>query len=210
MPDTHDLGGVEAVYAAIPHIDKDYEYDERWEWTLMAVLRLGAKKGLYTMDAYRHAIERLPRDYYLQKSYYDRMLSGATRAHLDAGVLTEDEIMLHLEPHVRMAPTEAMGPGHAGADDPQAVRFQPGDRVRVRMLPDGHVRAPAYVRGHAGTIVDRGRHALAFPGRSGHWEKAAAEFTYRVEFDRRDLWPDTPDGGTVTVDLSDGYLEPVV
>ncbi|WPB58279.1 SH3-like domain-containing protein [Xylophilus sp. GOD-11R] len=208
MPDVHDLGGATG-FGAIPHLEKDYEYHERWEWTLMAVLRLGAKKGWYRTDAYRHALERLPRDFYLSKSYYDRMLSGITNAYFEAGIVTPDEIRQHLEPHVQIPMSGPRGPGHAGAAEPQRVRFAAGDRVRVRAdLPDGHVRAPAYVRGHAGTIVDRGRHALPFPGRVGHREEGAAEFTYRVEFDRRELWEDATDAGTVIVDLSDSYLEP--
>jgi len=208
MADAHDLGGLSG-FAAIPHIDKDYEYDERWEWTLMAVLRLGVKKGFYPMDTYRHTVERLPRDFYLGKSYYDRMLTGATRAHIEGGVLSESDIMQQMEVPVSVPVVLPMGTGHAGSAAPQTVRFQPGDRVRVRAdLPAGHVRAPAYVLGHSGTIIDRGRHALAFPGRAGHREAAVAEFTYRVEFDRRTLWSDAPDAGTVTVDLSDSYLEP--
>ncbi|QHI99129.1 nitrile hydratase subunit beta [Xylophilus rhododendri] len=208
MPDTHDLGGI-AGFGAIPHLEKDYEYNERWEWTLMAVLRLGAQKGWYRTDAYRHALERLPRDFYLSKSYYDRMLSGITNAYLEAGIVTAGEIEQHLEPHIRIPISTPRGPGHAGAERPELVRFQAGDRVTVRSpLPDGHVRAPAYVRGKTGTVVDRGRHALPFPGRVGHREPGAAEFTYRVEFERRELWADALDAGTVIVDLSDSYLNP--
>jgi nitrile hydratase len=207
MSDVHDLGGV-AGFGAIPHIDKDYEYDERWEWTLMAVLRLGAKKGWYRTDAYRHAVERLPRAFYLGNSYYDRMLSGITRAHIEAGIVTEEEIKRHLDEHIVIPAVAPMQPGHAGSDTPEVGRFKAGDRVTVRASLAGHVRAPAYVRGHTGTIVDRGRHALPFPGRVGHREPGAAEFTYRVEFDRRALWADASDGGTVIVDLSDSYLEP--
>ncbi len=207
MSDAHDLGGTSS-FGAVTGIALDYEYDERWEWTLMAVLRLGVKKGWYRTDAYRHALERLPRDFYLEKAYYDRMLSGVTRAHIEAGVVTEAEIKRHLEEHVEIPAVRPMGPGHAGSDAPGIARFQPGERVRVRSpLPAGHVRAPAYVRGKVGTVVDRGRHALLFPGRVGHCEETAPEFTYRVEFNRNDLWDDALDKGTVIVDLSDGYLE---
>lgn len=208
MPDVHDLGGV-GGFGAIPHLDKDYEYGERWEWTLLALVRLGAAKGWYRTDAYRHAVERLPRDFYLHNSYYDRMLSGITRAHIEAGKVTEDEIVAQLAVPVPVPPVLPRGPGHAGAEAPQVARFKAGDRVRVRSpLPAGHVRAPAYVRGHVGTVVDQGRHALPFPGRVGHREEGAAEFTYRVAFDRRDLWPDATDAGAVVADLSDSYLEP--
>ncbi|MDM0015077.1 nitrile hydratase subunit beta [Variovorax sp. J22P168] len=207
MPDVHDLGGASG-FGAIPGIEGDFEYDERWEWTLMAVLRLGVKKGWYRTDAYRHAVERLPNEFYLHNAYFDRMLSGVTRAHIEAGIVTEDEIKAHLEDHVTIPAVKAMGPGHSGPAPTQTVRLQPGDSVRVRSpLPDGHVRAPAYVRGHIGTILHCGRHALAFPGEAGHRMDATSEFTYRVEFDRRSLWSDALDDGAVVVDLSESYLE---
>lgn len=207
MPDVHDLGGARG-FEAVSGIEGDFEYEERWEWTLMAVLRLGVKKGWYRTDAYRHAIERLPRDFYLGKAYYDRMLSGVTQAHVEAGIVTEDEIKKYLDDHVTIPTVRAMGPGHAGSGSAQSARFQPGERVQVlSALPDGHVRAPAYVRGHMGTIVDCGRHALAFPGQAGHGMDATPEFTYRVKFDRRTLWSDATDNGTVIADLSESYLE---
>lgn len=207
MPDVHDLGGA-GGYGAIPDIGKDQEYEERWEWTLMAVLRLGVKKGWYRTDAYRHAVERLPREFYRNNAYYDRMLSGVTRVHIEAGVICEDDLRKHLQDQVTIPVVVPMLPGHGGSGSAQATRFQPGERVRVRSpLPEGHVRAPGYVRGKIGRIVHRGRHALAFPGRAGHREEGLPEFTYRVEFDRLALWSEASDKGTVTVDLAESYLE---
>ncbi|MFI7100386.1 SH3-like domain-containing protein [Streptomyces sp. NPDC050161] len=86
------------------------------------------------------------------------------------------------------------------------TEFRAGERVRVRATdPVGHTRAPRYVRGHTGRIVEA----------QGRWEladevaaSAAAprvEPVYTVAFAARDLW------GTgaheVTVDLWESYLE---
>jgi nitrile hydratase subunit beta len=91
------------------------------------------------------------------------------------------------------------------------ARFAPGDRVVVRKAwPPGHVRTPAYIRGHAG-IVERlcGPHPnpeeLAYR-RSG----LPAQPLYRVRFRQVDVWPDY--GGdpadTLDIELYQHWLEP--
>ena len=207
MPDAHDCGDARDI-GEILCIDGDFEYDDRWEWTLMAVLLLGVKMAWYRTDAYRHAIERrLPPDFYLDKAYYDGMLSGVTRAHIEAGIVTEHELKQNLEGRVPIPMVEPLRVGHSAPAE--SARFRFGGRVRVRSpMPDGHVRATAYVRRLVGATLQHGRHALAVPGQAGPRRNAALEFTYRSEFDHRALWRDRADNGTVTADLSDSDLEP--
>jgi nitrile hydratase len=81
----------------------------------------------------------------------------------------------------------------------------PGDRVRVRVQdPPGHTRAPRYVRGHVGVVVEQhGVHPLpdAVVAGSG----PAPEPVYAVRFAARDLWGDGDH--SVTVNLWESYLE---
>ena len=79
-----------------------------------------------------------------------------------------------------------------------------GSAVRVRITdPDGHTRAPRYVRGHTGRIVAvLGDWAL--PDASARGSRQV-EPCYAVRFDAADLWG-TGDH-TVTVDLWESYLE---
>ena len=91
------------------------------------------------------------------------------------------------------------------------ARFAPGARVAVRRAhPPGHIRTPAYVRGHAG-VVERicGEFAnpeeLAF-GRDG----LPCRPLYRVRFALHRLWPDY-DGtasDTIDIELYEHWLEP--
>ena len=85
-------------------------------------------------------------------------------------------------------------------------RFAPGDQVRVRLVdPDGHTRAPRYVRGHVGEIVGhRGRHPLPDAVVAGEQPEPSA--VYAVRFAAARLWGHGEH--TVTVDLWDEYLEP--
>ena len=89
--------------------------------------------------------------------------------------------------------------------------FAPGDRVVVRRAwPPGHVRTPAYIRGHVGVIE---RSLGAFPNpeelafrRSG----LPAPMLYRVRFRQRDLWPDYAGqpSDTIDVEIYRTWLEP--
>ena len=89
--------------------------------------------------------------------------------------------------------------------------FAIGDRVMVRRAwPPGHVRTPAYIRGHRGTIATNlGAHPnpeeLAFrrPG-------LPAPVLYRVRFRQGDIWPDYagPANDTLDVEIYHHWLEP--
>ena len=91
------------------------------------------------------------------------------------------------------------------------MRFQPGDRVRVKALyPPGHVRTPHFTRGRQGVVAAvNGRfadpEALAY-GRDGKPEKTL----YRVRFVQCELWPDY-DGSaedSLIADIYESWLEP--
>ena len=92
-----------------------------------------------------------------------------------------------------------------------AVRFAPGQRVRVRKAaPLGHVRTPWYIRGCSGAIE---RLCGAFPNpeelaqqRSG----LPAQPLYRVRFLQREVWPEYRGRAddTVEVEVFQHWLEP--
>ena len=93
-----------------------------------------------------------------------------------------------------------------------ASRFNPGDRVQVRMSSHpGHCRTPAYIQGKAGQVeVICGSYhnpeGLAY----GH-DGLPKQFLYQVAFLQRDIWGEAqyngPSNDTVCVDLYDHWLE---
>jgi hypothetical protein len=93
----------------------------------------------------------------------------------------------------------------------RALRFRPGDPVRVRRaFPPGHIRTPIYIRGHSGVIErDCGdcvnAEERAF-GRSGLPELPL----YRVRFQQCEIWPDYagPDSDSIEIELYANWLEP--
>jgi hypothetical protein len=88
-----------------------------------------------------------------------------------------------------------------------ADRFAPGDRVLVRTDdPAGHTRAPRYVRGHRGTVVEHhGDHPRPDAVVDGAEPAAVAQPVYAVRFTAAELWGEG--AHSVTVNLWERYLE---
>ncbi len=76
MDGMHDLGGKQGfgaiAYPTPPHA-------ETWEPPLRAIWMLGVRAGLYNMDEYRHAIERMAPVHYMSAPYYERTLTAVRR-----------------------------------------------------------------------------------------------------------------------------------
>jgi len=92
--------------------------------------------------------------------------------------------------------------------DAAPARFAPGDRVRVCSTdPDHHTRAPRYVRGHQGVVVEsHGAWPLA-DDRARGLSDPRVEPVYMVRFAAQDLWG--AGAHWVTVDLWQSYLDAV-
>ncbi len=90
-------------------------------------------------------------------------------------------------------------------------RFQPGDKVQVRMAyPPGHVRTPYFVRGCAGEVQEiagdfPNPEELAY-GRDGLPDVPL----YRVSFRQSAVWDgyDGPASDTIVIDIYEHWLEP--
>lgn len=62
------------------------------------------------------------------------------------------------------------------------------NRVRVKtMMPPGHVRAPAYLRGKLG-VVERPLGAFANPEKLAYRQPAEKQPLYRVRFTMAEIW----------------------
>ena len=89
--------------------------------------------------------------------------------------------------------------------------FSTGTRVRVRdSWPPGHVRTPAYIRGHVGEVAETlglypNPEEVAFR-RSG----LPGSVLYRVRFRQCEVWPDYrgPEDDTLDVEIYHHWLEP--
>ena len=91
----------------------------------------------------------------------------------------------------------------------QTARYQPGDSVRVDDRDVvGHCRAPWYLRGQTGVVVEvlgnfRDPERLAY-----HRPGVPRQVLYKVRFKQTDLWPGYagPSRDRLEADLTDNWL----
>jgi len=85
MDRPHDIGGL-VVFGAIDRSD-DEPFHHEWEARVFALNRLLLRRGVYTLDEFRDAIERMEPAQYHDASYYERWLHAIETLLSEKGVL---------------------------------------------------------------------------------------------------------------------------
>ncbi|WPB58256.1 nitrile hydratase subunit beta [Xylophilus sp. GOD-11R] len=202
MDGMHDLGGKQG-FGPVVRTDDSRRFKERWELEATAISGRLVGAGLYNMDEYRHAIERMDPCHYMAASYYERVLTAAATLCVEKGLLTQQALADAAGGAYPLS--RPIGPGRAAAR-PERV-LQVGDTVRVKNeFVSGHTRMPGYIRGQTGVIVDVSP-AYPYPDACGHALPSTVEPTFDVRFDARDLWPDSSEAAFVHVGVFASYLE---
>ncbi len=201
MDGVHDMGGRQG-FGAVRYAPDAQVFHADWERRANALYGLAVRHGLFNMDEYRHAIERMSPRHYMSASYYERTLTSLATLLVEKGVTTQAELE-----GLALGVFPLAGPGAAGrANLPGRERFLPGDRVRVRNdFFAGHVRMPGYIRDKPGVVV-RETPPYPFPDAHAHGVAAEDEPTYDVAFRTEDLWPEDCDSALVHVGVFQSYL----
>ena len=72
----HDMGG-QSGFGPVPVGDDEREpFHADWEARVYALSRAMLRNGVYNLDEFRDAIERIPPQEYLATSYYERWLKA--------------------------------------------------------------------------------------------------------------------------------------
>jgi nitrile hydratase len=199
----HDMGGRQG-FGRIRYTLRAQTFHEPWERRVNALYSLAVKLGIFNMDEYRHAIERMEPRHYLSASYYERSLTSLATLCVEKGIIPKDELERRAGGHFPLAMASAAGRSNA----PDRQCFKPGDKVRVKVEHiAGHVRAPGYIRGKTGVVVGESP-AYPFPDAHAHGIHADDEPTYDVRFNAEELWPNSADPAQVHVGVFQSYLEP--
>ena len=205
MDGMHDLGGRQG-FGAIRYTHDAAAFHAAWEVRVNSLNALAVRCGIFNMDEYRHAIERMEPRHYLAASYYERSLTSLATLLVEKGIVTREELERRAGGFFPLAGASAPGRSNVRARE----RFRPGDRVRVRAdYVPGHVRMPGYIRGKAGVVVCESP-AYPFPDAHAHGVEAQDEPTYDVRFRSEELWPDSADAALVHAGVFQSYLERVV
>lgn len=216
----HDLGGMQG-FGPIVREEHEPVFHEPWEGRVLGIMRAGVRQGLWTLDEFRWALERMAPASYLRATYYEKWLDAVERLCTERGVVTSAElearrrdVALHPDrPMPRDDPevtARILGaPQRPSALPPSAPpRFAAGDAVIVRNIhPRGHTRVPRYVRGKRGTI-HRVHGVYALPDAVAMGLGPRPEWVYSVRFAARELWgPDAVDRDALHIDLWESYLD---
>ena len=186
MNGVHDMGGQHGHGAIVVEKDEPV-FHEQWEGRVRSMATRLLQAGLFNLDEFRHAQERLPPAQYLRSSYYERWLAAVELlVEEKAAKLTRKQL-----PETRQEP-----------------RFQPGDRVRTKNIhPSGHTRLPRYARDRPG-VVESVHGPFLLPDTNAHNLGRNWEPVYTVVFPAAELWgEDAERGESVSIDLWQSYLE---
>ncbi len=202
MDGIHDLGGKQG-FGPVRYAPDARAFHAPWEVRVNSLYSIAVKLGIFNMDEYRHAIERMEPRHYLSASYYERSLTGLATLCVEKGIFTRDELERRANGVFPLAATSA--PGRSNVEGGE--RFLPGDRVRVRVdhVP-GHMRMPGYIRGKSGVVVSESP-VYPFPDARAHAVAAVDEPTYDVRFDAQELWPNSADAAFVHAAVFQSYLK---
>jgi len=91
MDGVHDMGGRQG-FGRVRYTLKAQTFHEPWEKRVNALYSLAVKLGIFNMDEYRHAIERMEPRHYLSASYYERSLTSLATLCVEKGVVTKEEL----------------------------------------------------------------------------------------------------------------------
>ncbi|MBM4255573.1 MAG: nitrile hydratase subunit beta [Deltaproteobacteria bacterium] len=219
MNGVHDMGGM-TCFGPVVREKNEPLFHAPWERRVFAMTMLGMGR-LDTLDAFRHAIERMDPAHYLESSYYEHWLAALETLALEQGVLTPGEIASGRTSTKGKSdqpplPPEAVpvvvngGAPTSRKTGRQKPRFKVGDRVTTKNLnPSGHTRLPRYVRGREGTIhIVHG--TFVYPDTNAHGQGEKPQPLYCVRFEARGLWgPDAARRDHLYIDLWEDYLIPV-
>jgi len=224
MDGVHDLGGHHG-FGPVEREENEPTFHASWEATVLAMMRAGGARGVYNIDEFRHAIERMAPAHYLRAPYYEKWLDGIARLFVEKGVVSAEDLAARtaffgdrpgepataalrgsLPERVLSNPgwvQDAIRPG----DTPP--RYAPGDAVRTRDFhPHGHTRLPRYARGKRGVIA-RVHGVHVFPDTNAHGLGEAPQPLYSVAFEARELWGESAEPNQrVHLDLWESYLLP--
>jgi len=212
-----DMGGTHG-WGRAPRPGPEPVFAEPWQARAFAMGVLSMRMSGTNLDAFRHALERLPPDDYLSDGYFGRWLHAAELLLTDSSIIAKGAVEARARRNAgedveEPPPTEPNKPDYAptaaGSLRPVDAlpMFMVGDRVRTRDLhPRGHTKLVRYVRRREG-VVAAVRPAALLPDTHAHFQGENSQHVYTVAFDSHELWGPDEESFELNIDLFESYLE---
>jgi nitrile hydratase len=87
----NDVGGMTGFPAVAEELDEP-PFHSDWEAHVFAMNRALIGAGVYNLDEFRDAVERMAPEHYLRASYYEKWLTAIQVLLVEKGVCTADEL----------------------------------------------------------------------------------------------------------------------
>jgi nitrile hydratase len=87
----NDVGGMQGFPAVVDEPDEP-PFHADWEAHVYALNAALLRRGVYNLDEFRDAIERMPPHEYLAASYYERWLAAISTLLAEKGIATPEEL----------------------------------------------------------------------------------------------------------------------
>lgn len=91
MSRMHDVGGMQG-FGPVDPTEHAEAFAADWEARVFALNSALVGAGVYTLDEFRDAVERLPPQRYLAASYYERWFAAVQDLLVAKGVASADEL----------------------------------------------------------------------------------------------------------------------
>jgi nitrile hydratase subunit beta len=91
MSRIHDVGGMQG-FGPVEQETDEPPFHADWEAHVFALNRALIARGVYNLDEFRDAIERMPPQQYLASSYYEKWFHAVTTLLVEKGVLSAQEV----------------------------------------------------------------------------------------------------------------------
>jgi nitrile hydratase beta subunit len=214
----HDMGGMQCFGPVEPEPNEPVFHSD-WEARVLALNRALGYARAWNIDMSRAAVENLPPEVYLTRSYYEKWALRMERLLLDLELVDADELAAGraLRPGKplprKLAAADvaaALTRGSYGRTPGAPARFKAGDQVRTRNInPATHTRLPRYARGRVGTVeCVRGCHV--FPDSVAIGKGENPQWLYTLRFEGRELWGENCDPNLkVSIEAFEPYLEAI-
>jgi nitrile hydratase subunit beta len=91
MSRINDVGGMQGFGPVEPQGDEP-PFHADWEAHVFALNQALLRQGVYNLDEFRDAIERMPPQRYLSSSYYEKWLHAVGTLLVEKGVVSPEEL----------------------------------------------------------------------------------------------------------------------
>ena len=215
MNDIHDMGGMSGFGSVVMEKDEPV-FHEDWEARVYALATSWYPWGRYkSFGSFRHNLEKIPPQDYLDMSYYERWFLVNEQRALELGIVSKKELEDGLADPTRPMPMlqppsdSNLGSGRLNLN--LEAKFRVGQLVRAKEIKSfGHNRLPGYVRSKCGVVTKKtGVYALQDTDAKDEQPYDDPQHVYTVKFSSKELWGDKGrDLDFVYVDIWESYLDP--